>query len=214
VALPDDPGPARARADLVIDPPTGHDWPPAAGRRLGGFEHALVRREVRAAADAPLPDVGVLLTLGGSDPQGLTPAITQALSAAGIPSTTVLGPGYRGAPIAGALRDPADFAHAIAGAELVVTAFGHTLIEAAHLGVPCVALAVRDGDAADAEAFCAHGFATWIDLSGGPAPERVAAEVARLHADPAARATMGERGRALVDGRGAARVAAALRELA
>jgi spore coat polysaccharide biosynthesis protein SpsF len=215
VALLDDPGPARALADLVIDPPTGVEWPPAGGRRLAGFEHALVRRDIRDAASArPRPGAGVLLTLGGSDPEGLTPVLAEALVGAGLACTPVLGPGYRGPPVAGALRDPADFARALASADIVVTGFGHTLVEAAHLGVASIALALRGNDAGEASAFCRHGCATWLDGTARVDPEEVVAAVLELRDDDGARRAMSTRGRALVDGRGAARVAAALRELA
>ena len=215
VCLLDDPGEGRASADLLIDPPTGVSWPPAGGRRLAGFEHVLLRREVRAAAKRPLPGVEVLLSLGGSDPEGLTPSLAQALRAAGASVLTVLGPAYQGpAPVGEVLDNPDDWPRALAGAQLLVGRFGHTVLEAAHLGTPALAAATSERAGEEAQAFAAHGTIDAIRVHG-PDDARAVAELAlALLADPERLAAMAARGRTLVDGRGAARVAAALRELA
>jgi hypothetical protein len=214
VCLLDDPGEGRASADLVIDPPTGCSWPPAGGRRLAGFEHVLLRRDVRAAATRPRPGVEVLLSMGGSDPEGLTPALAHALQAAGLAVLTVLGPAYQGPAPAGELLDsPADWPHALAGARLLVGRFGHTLLEAAHLGTPTLAVATNARAGKQALAFAAYGTIDAILVEGPEDAPTVAERALTLLADTTRLAAMATRGRELVDGRGAARVAAALREL-
>jgi UDP-2,4-diacetamido-2,4,6-trideoxy-beta-L-altropyranose hydrolase len=214
VCLLDDPGGGRAEADLVIDPPTGRGWPPAGGRRLAGFEHALLRAEIRAAVGSPLPGVEVLLAMGGADPEGLTPALAHALRVAGVCVLTVLGPAYCGpAPEGEVLGSPEEWPAALAGAHLLVGRFGHTLLEAAHLGTPALAVAPDAGTWADAQAFAAHGTSTAVLVNGpGDAPA-VAERALALLADEPRLAAMAARGRELVDGHGAARVAAALKEL-
>jgi UDP:flavonoid glycosyltransferase YjiC (YdhE family) len=212
VALIDDPGPARAVADLVVDPPTGAAWPAAAGRRLGGFEHALIRREIRKAATDRRAGVEVLVSMGGSDPTAATPEIVAALTQAGIAAKAVLGPGYRGPALDPALGvPPAQWPAALAGTGLLVTRFGHTLLEAAHLGVPAIAVPIDTRDRADARAFAAHGTARALD-SGSVAA--IVELVRELLADEHGRAEMTLTGRRLVDGLGARRVAGALLELA
>lgn len=214
VCLLDDLGDARADADLVIDPPTASSWPPAGGRRLAGFEHVLLRRDVRAAARHPRPGVEVLLSMGGSDPEGLTPALAQALRVAGVSVLSVLGPAYRGPTPGGAVLDrPADWPGVLAGARLLVGRFGHTLLEAAHLGTPALALATSVPARADAEAFAAHGTSDAIRVQGPDDAGAVAERALALLADSTRLAAMSARGRELIDGRGAARVAAALRQL-
>lgn len=214
VCLVDDPGDGRSLAELVIDPPTGPRWPPATGRRLDGFAHALLRREIRAAAADPMPEVGVMLVLGGSDPNNATPRVADAMIRRGTAVLSVLGPGYSGPlPDGRTLSDPADFARALAGADLVVCGFGHTLLEAAHLGVPAIALALRPNDPADAAAFARYATMRWLDAADCIDADAVSAEAADLHADEGLRAAMSARGRELIDGRGAERVATALREL-
>ncbi len=224
VALIDDLGPARMEADVVIDPPTAALWPAASGLRLAGFEHVLLRREVRAAEPVlPLAPRfgsaaggGVLLAMGGSDPAGLTPGLAEALSAAGIDVAVALGPGYRGMfPTEGSvLASPDAFAGALAGAELLLAGYGHSLLEAAHLGVPAIAVVYRPEQLPHARAFCAQGTARMFDLTARSRLGEVAQAAAELLAEPRLRAEMSARGRQLVDGLGARRVARALMELA
>jgi UDP-2,4-diacetamido-2,4,6-trideoxy-beta-L-altropyranose hydrolase len=208
VCLIDDAGPARALADALVDPPTRPDrWPDAPGTRLGGFEHALVREDIRAAAGHGLADVGVLVSMGGTDPNGLTVPLCTALDAAGVPTMAVLGPGYDGArPPGRVLDDRALWPRALAGADLVITGFGHTLLEAAHLGVPAVAVPYNERDAREAAAFSAHG------TMAPAAPDDAVATVRGL-LDSQRLRQMRRTGPALVDGRGAERVVAALEAL-
>jgi UDP-2,4-diacetamido-2,4,6-trideoxy-beta-L-altropyranose hydrolase len=207
VVLLDDLGSARAVADLVVDPPTAASWPATPARRIGGFEHVLLRREVREGRRAQRPH-GVLLALGGSDPTQLTPALARALG--DVDGLLVnLGPGYAGPrPDHGALLAGAhEFVDALSRVRLLVAAYGHSLLEAAHLGVPALVVVTRDDHQEHAEAFVRNGTAE-IAAAG-----EVAARVRDLLADPERLDAMSVRGRALVDGGGAARVAAAIREL-
>jgi UDP-2,4-diacetamido-2,4,6-trideoxy-beta-L-altropyranose hydrolase len=214
VCLLDDPGEGRANADLVVDPPIGPILPPSGGRRLAGFEHVLLRRDVRAAAQRPLGGVDVLLSMGGSDPECLTPVLAGALRAAGVSVLSVLGPAYRGPRPAGeVLVERGDWPRALAGARLLVARFGHTLLEAAYLGTPALAIATGRR-AVEAAAFTAHGTAEALRIEGPADARRVAGRTLSLREDPVRLAELASRGRGLLDGRGAMRVAAALGELA
>jgi spore coat polysaccharide biosynthesis predicted glycosyltransferase SpsG len=150
----------------------------------------------------------VLLALGGSDPTGLTPALAAALRDQDL--RVNLGPGYRAAaPSHGeVVPGPHAFVAALAGAELLVAAFGHSLLEAAYLGVPALIVVTRDDHREHAEAFARNGTAEIV------APAMLRERVVALLADRAALEEMGRRGRDLVDGRGADRIVAAIRELA
>jgi spore coat polysaccharide biosynthesis predicted glycosyltransferase SpsG len=205
VALLDDRGAGRMLADLVIDPPTANGWPPSGGRRLDGFEHALVRAEV-VAAQRDGAGGGVLLGIGGSDPAGLTVPLAAAL--AGFDLEVVCGPGYRGErPAHGR---PGEWIGALARAAVVVCGFGHSLLEAACLGVPAIAVVFLPEHVGHARAFTQAGTAIAIEMTDGPRPRALATLVGELLADRERLAAMGARGRALVDGRGAERVAVAL----
>ena len=216
VVLLDDLGDGRAVADLVVDPPTAARWPPTDRPRLAGFEHVLLRDEVRIAERAATPS-GVLLALGGSDPTGLTPVLAAALAGAGVDDLVVnIGPGYAAPLPAGVtlLRDPAAFVATLATARLLVAAYGHSLLEAAHLGVPALIVVTREDHREHAAAFAEHGTAALIDMSDRPRPDELAALVGDVLAHGDELATMASRGRALVDGRGAERVARAIRAIA
>lgn len=234
VCLLDDPGEGRLSADLVVDPPTGSTWPAAGGRRLTGFEHVLLRRDIRAAdmarrglvarpAEGTVAGTGtsrpqrsrhVLLAMGGSDPEHLTPTLAHALTSAGATVTSVLGPAYRGPQPAGeVLASSRAWPQALAEAGLLVSRFGHTLLEAAHLGTPALAVATDERTLTDACAFAAHGTAEAIEAGTHSDAQRVAARALELCGDPPRLEAMSLRGRTLIDGLGATRVATALREL-
>jgi hypothetical protein len=214
VCLLDDLGDGRAAADMVVDPPTAAAWPPAAGRRLSGFEHVLLRGEIRGARRAPDP-AGVFLSMGGSDPAGLTVPLARAL--AEFEPTVALGPAYAGEqppPAVRLLAAQEQWPAALAGTALFVSGYGHSLLEAAYLGVPAVSVVFLPEHLQHAQAFCANGTAQMVDMTAGARPAELAALVRDLLADDAARDAMAARGTELVDGRGADRVATALRELA
>ncbi|OAI38759.1 hypothetical protein AYO39_00850 [Actinobacteria bacterium SCGC AG-212-D09] len=214
VALLDDRGEGRLEADLVIDPPTGASWPPAAGLRLAGFEHALIRAEVRPIRRAVDP-AGVLVAMGGSDPEGMTRPLASALTAAAMPVTAVLGPGYsHGPPCAPvtAVR-PEGFTRALARCAILVASFGQTLLEAAYLGIPAVALVLDEAQVVNAKAFCENGSALFVDGSKSLPANELVALIERLRTDGCLRKALAARGRDLVDGRGADRVASAIRAL-
>jgi spore coat polysaccharide biosynthesis predicted glycosyltransferase SpsG len=214
VCLIDDLGAGRAVADVVIDPPTAAEWTPSGGDRLAGFEHVLLRGEIRDAIPQAQGD-DVLLSFGGSDPAGLTPVVAAELDSAGVSAVAVLGPAYHGAPPDRAKRvvSGKDWPSELASAGLLVTGYGHSVLEAAYLGIPTIAAVWRDEHRVHAEAFCRNGTARFVDLTGRDGVPKLVAEVRDLVDDPDARARLAARGRELVDGRGAARVAAALEEM-
>jgi spore coat polysaccharide biosynthesis predicted glycosyltransferase SpsG len=99
----------------------------------------------------------------------------------------------------------------LAGADLVICAAGSTCWEAAHLGIPALTLVVADNQMRVAAGLSEAGVvrnAGWFHAVSDAA---LAAAIASLVRDGAARAEMSGRGRALVDGRGADRVVRAMR---
>jgi spore coat polysaccharide biosynthesis predicted glycosyltransferase SpsG len=214
VVLVDDVGTGRSTADVVIDPPSGDPWPAPARRALGGFEHVLLRREIREARDAPRAK-HVLLAIGGSDPAGLTPALTAALVEAGVDVMYALGPGYRGDPPRTGRPVPPEleWPRALAAASLYVGGFGHSLFESAYLGSPAVSVVFAQRHLGDATRFMRHGTAVVVDMTDGRTPEPVVATVCSLLDRPDRLDAMAAAGRALVDGHGAERVAHAIEGL-
>ena len=93
-------------------------------------------------------------------------------------------------------------------ADLAVSGAGMTLYELAATGTPAVTVCMADNQRPNAEAFARARAAPAAGRAGEPGlGGAIAAALRRLAADPAARAEVAARARALVDGRGAIRVA-------
>jgi spore coat polysaccharide biosynthesis predicted glycosyltransferase SpsG len=83
-----------------------------------------------------------------------------------------------------------------------------TLYELAAAGTPAVTVCMADNQRPNAEGFARAGAAPAAGRAGEPGlAGAIEAALRRLAADPAARAEVAARARALVDGRGAIRVA-------
>ena len=175
----------------------------------------------QVAADPPPAAVPstVVVTFGGSDPADVSARLAPAIAAAGSWSTlVVVGPGYGGTLADGdgfeVLRDPPDLESRLATAGLVVCGGGIMKFEVAVLGRPMILLAAADDQLPVAPAFAEIGAARYLGDGRTIEPDGVAAAVADLMRDTGGRAELGTRARAVVDGRGAERVAEAVLELA
>jgi spore coat polysaccharide biosynthesis protein SpsF len=225
VATIDDPTDRRLSADLAFYPPIPQveefDWRGFSGTRLAGAEWVVLRRAfaeppVRRARQRPT----VLVTMGGSDPAGMTLTAVDAVTrmTERYDLTVVLGPGYRDRErLEGRLgrigrtvtivEQPADMRAVMLDADLAIAAFGVTAYELAATATPALYLCLTADHARSATLFDRHGAASVVGVhTGGEAP-RVAEMTAALLADPERCVAMGRAGRALIDGRGAARVA-------
>ena len=105
------------------------------------------------------------------------------------------------------LNVPGGLAAELAAADLVVTAGGVTMLEACCLGRPTVAFSIADNQSPALAGAAAAGAVLAADRT------TAAAVAARLAADYEARVRLAISGRALVDGRGAARVATAIESI-
>lgn len=224
-------------ADLVWNPsPLAHTLPydqvaPGAGL-LFGDAYLLLRREIALAASGPrLPLANrdsILLTFGGSDPAGLTVPVVKRLAPA-LPAGTHLDVVAGGsnpaldciraacARFPGRVRlhlDSRRMGELMAGAGLAVTAGGGTVAELAALAVPTLLVVVADNQAPAADDARAKGWAAFIDARGNRmAAAAIVDRAVSLWSDLPARATLSHRISAGgIDGRGAERVAAALRQ--
>lgn len=210
VAL-DDLGRDDPPCELVVNPNPGAEvrfadaYRRSRQRRLGAT-HALIRPEVTATQ--AIGGGGILVTLGGSDLARATRALARSLARA-LPDTAIVAVAadtVDGVPPVGVdLRAPCDLAPLLANADLVVCGGGVTALEAAHLGRPAVLVVLADNQRPGAETLAAAGAAR---LAEGL--DDVASVVVALMADREARAAMSAAGRGLIDGRGAARVLAAI----
>ena len=227
VLVVDNPGPGVFNADLVLVP-FGH----ARGERwLAGPEYVPLRRAFRLAGDlrgsrgATSPVV--LVSMGGSDPGGLTVPAVEAvgLARARCPRLSARVVANPASPVWSRLPavlrrfdfppawpvDPDGMVTQLAEADVAVLAMGVTVYEAMACGVPAVVLCRTADDVTHARALAAHGAV--VCLGQHWSDERIATTVAELLDAPERRVAMSEAGRALVDGRGAERVAARLAAL-
>lgn len=95
-------------------------------------------------------------------------------------------------------------------ADLCISAAGQSLLERLALGLPTVALAVAENQRAALGGAAAAGAVLGLGMLADWTDARLAAAVTDLACDPARRAAMSAAAQTLVDGRGAARVAAFL----
>lgn len=226
----------RFHAEILVNPAPEAAQLPYAERAPGatlllGPSYAVLRRSFRRAIAAGLPPLSerpsVLLTFGGTDPLGLTePALEAALAAfpAEVGVLVVVGGGNprraaleaRMAAVAPRVEghvNTTEMAALMLRSGLALTAGGNTLGELAALGVPpAVAICVDNQEPATGWAV-ARGLVTAVDARSVPltdAAAALAAVGAALWADLDRRIDMAERGRGVVDGQGAERIATAL----
>jgi len=96
-------------------------------------------------------------------------------------------------------------------ADLAVSGSGVTLLELAATATPMVAIALADNQRPNFEAFTKADVALGAGIAGDlELGDAIETAVKRLAADNALRAAMSARGRALVDGEGASRVASVI----
>jgi UDP-2,4-diacetamido-2,4,6-trideoxy-beta-L-altropyranose hydrolase len=220
----------RWPADIVLNPnlsaTVGAYRGRTAARLLAGPRFALLRREFAAPPpprDPRAPVRRVLVTMGGTDPAGMTPRVLRALQLpdfAGLEIEVLAGSvAAAKAALEAAGDDRArvhvtvgatDVAARMARAHLAVTAGGVTCAELVNRGVPSIAVIVADNQR---DAAGVLGAAGAVDLLGWHADvhdDAIATALLRLAGDPDARAAMLDAGRGLLDGVGAGRVADAL----
>jgi UDP-2,4-diacetamido-2,4,6-trideoxy-beta-L-altropyranose hydrolase len=192
---------------------------------LLGTHYTLLRREFRgSAAGHPMPDIArrILVSFGGADPANVTPRAIQALAPLeGLDVLVIAGVAN---PRAAELTVPADaratirvvtsvddMAAQMKWAELAVVAAGSTCWELAACGVPMIAIAVAPNQLAITGSLGELGIGVPMPLEAVDA-EGLRAMVLSVSRDEIWRAQMAKRGREIIDGRGAVRVCAALRE--
>jgi UDP-2,4-diacetamido-2,4,6-trideoxy-beta-L-altropyranose hydrolase len=201
-------------------------------RLLLGTRYALLRREFRthgAWRRAIAPRVRrILVTLGGGDPDNVTltviralrllddPALEAVVVAGGAnPHLRALEEAARGArfPIR-LVRDVPEMPALMTWADLAVSAGGTTCWEMACLGLPHLVLVLADHQKAIAAGLDRAGSVVSLGEARSCSAEEIAGRLRSLGEDARARDAMSRRGRELVDGQGALRVARELDNLA
>jgi len=209
-----------ADCDLAVNPSPGGDAlrPEGARAFVGGAAYALIRASVvnarEIASRGEREPRSVLVSTGATHLAGLGLSVSHALLDRDptVAVTRVVGPdsielAEDAWPREHLLVAPPDLAGSLGTATVYVGAAGTTAVQAACVGCPSAITAAVSNQEAQAAALAAAGCAVVVD------PADLAGACLTLLDDPARRAQMATCGRALVDGRGAARVAAEIRHL-
>jgi UDP-2,4-diacetamido-2,4,6-trideoxy-beta-L-altropyranose hydrolase len=197
-------------------------------RLLLGCEYAMLRREFlrtprRLATSETVSRI--LLTLGGADSQNLTSQFLTVLWPC-IPADceiyVLIGPAN---PHVAAMQElastmnrmvlhvaPDNVPQIMADCDLAITAAGSSVYELGYLGVPMLLVVAAENQRPIATALDHLGAAVRIDEFPSSRTADLPSAFERMVSDAALRAQCATKCRQLVDGQGAARVVAALRE--
>src|SRR5256886_5505474 len=194
-----------------------------------GLDYVLLRREFKAWREwkreiAPIAKK-VLVTMGGSDPENVTSAGLRAMRLVdidGVELIVVVGPGNPNGEMleqeaAGSnglirlCRNVTNIPELMSWADVAVSAAGSTCWELCLLGLPAAIIDVAENQRPIAEILGYRGVAIHLGSEHTLSADEIPGTIRSLMLSPAARSSMSERARRLVDGRGAERVIAAMR---
>ena len=221
----DDTSPRRLHADLAFYPPVPQvdclDWTGFTGELFIGWDWVILRpqftqsaRRARASrSEAELQiqaknrPLTLLVTMGGSDPAGLTLMALEGLEQIGINLRVliVIGGGFMHETALNELlgatkkryeicRNVTDMASLMTEVDVAVASFGVTAYELAAMGVPTIHLCLTPDHATSCQAFVTAEMAISLGEYGKVQPIDIARAVHALVMDPRLRRTMSERG--------------------
>jgi UDP-2,4-diacetamido-2,4,6-trideoxy-beta-L-altropyranose hydrolase len=194
-------------------------------RLLLGPEYVLLRPEFLAeprAREHPATARKVLVTMGGSDSENVTGKVLLALrkTDANFETRIVVGSGNPWQDELQGLaaerdgfqleRSPANMAPLMRWADIAISGAGSTCWELAYLGLPAIVIALSRDQQEIARGLAENEVAVSLGWHANLSEEQISEALLRLMSDPGRRRAMSERGRKLVDGRGAERVVAFL----
>jgi spore coat polysaccharide biosynthesis predicted glycosyltransferase SpsG len=171
---------------------------------LLGCEWTLIRPEVLAARESQnlQERQGIFIAMGGTDPLGITPEISSRL----IKQTglkVVAAGGFLGQ----SSLNPTEMAEEMAHSQIGVIACGTTTWEALCLGLPLVGVVVADNQIQVAQSLQENKLGDFIDCRNEVDIESILNAATVLLQDKLRSEEISLRARALVDGKGAQRVA-------
>jgi spore coat polysaccharide biosynthesis predicted glycosyltransferase SpsG/CMP-N-acetylneuraminic acid synthetase len=186
----------------------------------GGPSYAILREQFRGR-EKEVRDVPrkVLLSFGGSDPQGLTLKAARALQGLppGVELLAVAGPAFSYRKEFEALErtlsrrvpliNEAAIADLMLDADVVIGSGGMSVYEIAALGTPGIVLGQNLREDQRMREFVRFGTVEYLGLGPEVAEDTIASAVRALLQDAQRRREMSRSGQALVDGLGASRAA-------
>jgi len=219
----------RIEADVIVSPierlPDPSSWQGFRGERYEGPAYAILDP---AFAGVPrrlsnaVRDPRILVSMGGSDPRGLTLQALRALDnmQESFQVAVAIGPAFLHEEelriwLAGARRQyecrrEDSLLDLMVNSDIALVSFGTTVYELAAAGLPAIALSISEDHAQSAEVFARGGSLMHSGLFSSISAAQIQSAVRELMNDHQLRLEMAQRGQALVDGKGAERAAKVL----
>ena len=233
----DDPSDRRLAADMAFYPPVPQverlDWTGFTGERFVGWDWVLLRPQFAEAARRNIPrapdslpeppsvdrPLTLLVTMGGSDPAGLTLMALEAIEKidGNFRVLVAIGGGFMHEPALTAWlatakrayeirRDVTDMASLMAEADLAIASFGVTAYELAVMGVPAVYLCLTEDHEESASAFVKMGISECVGKHNTVDSYSLIDAVLSLLGDNRRRKEVAAQTSTMVDGCGAIRI--------
>ena len=231
----DDLGDSQDCANVILNPNLSASTSRSEGggrapRLLLGTKYCLLRREFRSWIDWHRETLilarKILVTLGGSTPEGLALCILEALAQVQHQLESVIF--VLGASSGDSdslklaatnfqekisfVRAARDMAKLMAEADVAIAAAGSTCWEMCFMGLPALIVDIAENQTAEAVELNRQGYAKYLGRGSTLTPAKLSAELSELLRSAEARREISQRCRKLVDGRGAERVVAAMLE--
>ncbi len=233
----DDPSERRLAADLAFYPPVPQvermDWAGFSGERYVGWEWVLLRPEFAQARrekmlELPRPENSpprILVTMGGSDPAGLTLMALEALDMLqeGFSVCVALGSGFMHDQLLNEWlataqriytinRNVANMAELMSEADLAIASFGVTAYELAVVGVPTIYYCLTSDHAISASVFVKEGIGLSLGSYCQIDVERACSSIGELIRNRPRRLKMRKCATMLIDGGGVRRISTVIME--
>jgi spore coat polysaccharide biosynthesis protein SpsF len=221
----DDPSERRLIADLAFYPPVPQvkrmDWTGFAGKLYVGWEWVLIRPEFsvkkkKIPHDKPV----ILITMGGSDPRGMTLTAIQALELVDdtFEVNIVIGSAFTHNDALNStlktarhryniLTNIENMADVMHKSDIAIASFGVTAYELASMGVPSVLLCLSDDHAESASAFVEAGMMISLGNYKSISIEQITSSIKKFFHDQNACDMMSKSSLKRVDGLGTKRIA-------
>ncbi len=224
----DDASQRRLSADATFYPPVPQvfalDWDIAEREPFVGWEWVALGQDTLSTPATKSDKVQVIVSMGGSDPLGLTSPTVRALKSIAVNCdvTVIMGPGTPQtldaelkaiAPEFNFVRNPENFSHLTAQASLGLITFGVTAYELGAQGVPAVYICLNSDHAQSASAFERSGMGVSLGVASDVRETQITQIIQELLEAPELRQAMSAAGRMNLDGRGAIRIAARTKQL-
>jgi len=233
VAVIDDLADRALPVDLVINGSMNADRlayrAGKATRFLLGPQYILLRSEFSEEPKRTIAEHvrRVLVTVGGGDPDQLTPKFVRwaADTFKDVSVDVVIGPMFdnqnispaelQSATTVAVHSNPQNIRSIMLGVDLALCGGGQTTYELAATGTPAVAIRLTDNQTQNLAGLSSAGALVWAgDVHDADLEAKTKRALATLAGDSARRAALSQRGRILVDGQGSTRVARAILDLA